>query len=78
MSTTEKKRWKDALTPKYGPHRHCVICGKAVPPEEDFCSQACRDKYSTTEKSKNKKNNIQLILIFGVFIAFMIFMQFAR
>ena len=75
---SKKPAWKDALNQKWSPHRHCIVCGKAVPPDEDFCAQGCRDKYQTAEKSKSKKNNLQLVLIFGVFIVFMVVMQFMR
>lgn len=81
MSEEKKAKrpgWKDALTQKYAPHKHCIVCGRAVPPEEDFCSTECRDKYTSAEKSKNKKSNVQLFLLIGVFAVFMIVMQFAR
>ena len=33
-------------------HKHCQICGKAVPIEEDFCSEECKEKMEQMVKKK--------------------------
>ena len=58
--------WKDQIKQKWGPHGHCVICGKAVPPDKKFCSQPCRDKYLTHEMKQKKKGRVQLIFLFAM------------
>ncbi len=76
--STKKTSWKASLNRKWGPHLHCVICGKAVPPDRNFCDQDCQDQYAKGEKKKKKKDNMQLFFIFGVFIVFMIIMNVMR
>gem|GEM_PF-4430352 len=42
------------------PHRHCIVCGKAIEPEEILCSKECREKFEK-EKKKTEKlhdNNV--------------------
>ena len=47
------------------PHRHCIVCGKAIEPEEMFCSKECREKY---ERERKKQRNF-IIIMFAVLIA---------
>lgn len=73
MSDTKSTTWKEQLKQrKWGEHKHCAICGRAVPLDRDFCSQGCRDSYQKTEKDKNKKGTWQIVLVFGVMIVMMI------
>jgi predicted nucleic acid-binding Zn ribbon protein len=65
--------WKDQLKQrKWGEHKHCVVCGKAIPMDRDFCSQTCRDGYQKTEKDKSKKGTWQIVMIFVVMIVMMV------
>ena len=32
------------MTEKILQHKHCQICGRAVPVSEDFCSDECKEK----------------------------------
>ena len=69
--------WKDQIKKKWGPHNHCPICGKAMPTDRKFCSQACKDNYLSREKKGKKKNRIQMVIMFsmvGVLIIFTLFM----
>ena len=33
-------------------HKHCSICGKAVPVDIDFCSDECEEKMQVMVKKK--------------------------
>jgi len=72
---SQKSSWKEQIKKKWGPHLHCTICGKAVPPDKKFCSQACRDKYLAHEMKQKKKSRVQLICLF-VMMAMMMLMMF--
>ena len=61
---SQKSSWKDQIQKKWGPHLHCNICGKAIPPDKKFCSQACRDKYLQYEHKQKKKSRVQMIFLF--------------
>ncbi len=55
--------WKDQIKKKWGPHLHCSICGKAMPPDRKFCSQGCKDNYIEQDKKQKKKGRIQCIFL---------------
>jgi predicted nucleic acid-binding Zn ribbon protein len=40
------------VTEKIKQHHHCQICGKAIPLEEQFCSEDCRQKYGQMVKRR--------------------------
>lgn len=63
---SQSSSWKDQIKKKWGPHLHCSICGKAIPPDKKFCSQACRDKYVGYESKQKKKNKVQMIFLIGL------------
>jgi predicted nucleic acid-binding Zn ribbon protein len=58
--------WKDQIKKKWGPHSHCSICGKAIPPDKKFCSQSCRDKYLGYEVKQKQKGKIQMIFLLAM------------
>ncbi|MDD1742011.1 MAG: DUF2116 family Zn-ribbon domain-containing protein [Methanotrichaceae archaeon] len=31
-------------------HKHCVVCGKAVNENQDFCDELCQSKYKSTQR----------------------------
>ncbi len=33
-------------------HKHCPVCGRAIPPDEEFCSDECREKMEILAKKK--------------------------
>jgi predicted nucleic acid-binding Zn ribbon protein len=55
--------WKDQIKKKWGPHLHCPICGKAMPPDRKFCSQSCKDNYIEQDRKQKKKGRIQCIFL---------------
>lgn len=36
-------------------HKHCLSCGKAVKPSEDYCSDDCRERHHATIKKKRRQ-----------------------
>ncbi|RZN65045.1 MAG: DUF2116 family Zn-ribbon domain-containing protein [Candidatus Methanoliparum thermophilum] len=49
---------------KVTPHKHCIVCGKAVEPEEVFCSEECKQKY----ESARKRQWIPFVIFFVLMI----------
>jgi len=67
--------WKEQIKKKWGPHAHCTICGKAVPPDKKFCGQGCRDKFLGYENKQKKKGRFQMLFLLGM-MGVMFFMMF--
>jgi predicted nucleic acid-binding Zn ribbon protein len=68
-----KKSWKENLqSRKWGEHKHCIVCGRAIAMGQDFCSQPCKDKYGKAEKDKDKKGKWQIVFIFVIMIVFIV------
>ncbi|MFX0000875.1 MAG: DUF2116 family Zn-ribbon domain-containing protein [Candidatus Hodarchaeota archaeon] len=63
--------WKDQIKKKWGPHSHCPICGKAMPPDKKFCSQACRDNYLNQERKQKKRSRLQCIFLIVMLVVMM-------
>ncbi|OLS13502.1 MAG: hypothetical protein RBG13Loki_2873 [Promethearchaeota archaeon CR_4] len=66
--------WKKKLQTKWGPHSHCIICGRATAEEKQTCSQECMDKYQGETKKKGKQSKIQMIMLVAMVAVMMIFM----
>jgi predicted nucleic acid-binding Zn ribbon protein len=50
-------------------HRHCVVCGKMVPEDKEFCSVSCEEAYKKREKRYRMTTRIwYLFIIFFVLI----------
>lgn len=50
-------------------HRHCKICGKAIPPNQEVCSERCRKIYEGMQRREKRTRNLMLIIyavMFGV------------
>jgi predicted nucleic acid-binding Zn ribbon protein len=45
-------------------HTHCGICGKAIPINESFCSEDCRQKY----QQLLKKRKMLVYIMYGTII----------
>ena len=50
------------------PHRHCVVCGKAIEPDMVYCSDECEE---AMDKERKKQRNF-MILMFALLAAFMV------
>lgn len=47
-------------------HRHCIICGKAVPPEKFICSPPCEGVFRKHQKRMARTR----IFVLAMFIVF--------
>jgi len=43
------------------PHRHCIVCGKAIEPEKTFCSDECKMEW---EKEKKRQKYFTIFMFF--------------
>lgn len=69
MPELKNKTWKESLkSRKYDDHKHCMVCGRAVPSDRDFCTQDCKEKYSKADKKKGKSSTIQIVVLVVVMI----------
>ncbi len=53
------------------PHRHCIVCGKAIEPDKTFCSDNCQKEY---EKERKKQRNFTLMMFALLFLVLMFLM----
>jgi len=49
-------------------HRHCRICGKAIPPNQEFCSENCRSISERMEARQKRMRNLLIIMYVAVFL----------
>ena len=56
-------------------HRHCQMCGKAIPPSEVFCSQECKEKI---EKFVRKRRILLLVMYALLMAIFLILIAVNR
>ncbi|UYP46351.1 hypothetical protein NEF87_002636 [Candidatus Lokiarchaeum ossiferum] len=69
MPELKNKTWKESLkSRKYDEHKHCMVCGRAVPMDRDFCTQDCKEKYSSADKKKGRSSTIQIVVLVVVMI----------
>ncbi len=53
------------------PHRHCIVCGKAIEADKSFCSDECK---SAWEKERKKQRNFSILLFILILgLLFLIF-----
>jgi len=45
-------------------HKHCQICGKAIPLKEKFCSEECEQKFNEIVK----KRKILIYILYGAVV----------
>ena len=54
----------------YEDHRHCKVCGKPCPPENEVCSTACRRK---REEYLASRRNFTWLLYGGIVLVVILF-----
>lgn len=57
--------------PNVVPHKHCVVCGKAVDPDEIYCSTECEQEMI---KSRKKQRNFTFAMMALFFV--LLFLMF--
>lgn len=59
--------------PNVEPHKHCVVCGKTVGPEEIYCSTECEEEMSKRRKKQRNFTVAMMLLFFALlFLMFLI------
>ena len=54
-------------------HKHCRICSKAVPLDEDVCSEECQGKLDMYMRANKRKNIMVLfMMVLSFFLLFLI------
>ena len=46
------------------PHRHCIICGKAIEPYQTFCSDDCKNIWIKERKRQRNFTIFMFVLLF--------------
>ena len=54
-------------------HKHCMICGKAIPLDEEYCSPECKGVMQTKVK-KRRTTWYLYLLLFAALIMVMLFL----
>lgn len=70
--------WKGNLKKRYDEHKHCPICGISIPPDKEFCSMECRDKYTGAQKKQNRSQYVTMALMIGMVVVMMFVMNLGR
>jgi len=52
------------------PHRHCVVCGKAIEPDHQVCSEECEE---VLKKERKKQRNF-MIFMFAILLLLLLLM----
>ncbi|GAB4327651.1 MAG: hypothetical protein Kow0069_34640 [Promethearchaeota archaeon] len=58
------------------PHKHCSVCGRAIPLDREFCSQECADHYRGFEKKKEKRSYMQIVFLVIMMVVMFAFLGF--
>ncbi|ADD08704.1 DUF2116 family Zn-ribbon domain-containing protein [Candidatus Aciduliprofundum boonei] len=54
------------------PHKHCLNCGIAIPPDKTFCSKKCEDEWNNMVKKKKRFTYIWLLFL-GILLIILMF-----
>ncbi len=61
------------MTEKILQHKHCSICGKAIPVDETFCSDECKEKWG----AMMKKRKMMMYIMYGMIAVFIVLILFS-
>ncbi len=61
------------MTEKILQHKHCNICGKAIPVDETFCSDECKEKWNAMVK----KRKMMMYIMYGMILVFIVLILFS-
>ncbi len=50
------------------PHRHCIVCGKAIEPEKSFCGDKCEKKYKDERKRQRNFTIFMFLLLIALIV----------
>lgn len=57
-------------------HRHCKVCGKAVGPDREYCSKACRSKRDLQLRSR--RNYMYFIYAIMAFLVLLLALSYVH
>jgi len=57
------------MSQKVPPHKHCKVCGKVIPPDQDYCSSKCEAIDLKQRKEAEFVRKVSLIVIAFFLIA---------
>ncbi|MFP3872153.1 MAG: DUF2116 family Zn-ribbon domain-containing protein [Candidatus Natronoplasma sp.] len=49
-------------------HKHCRVCNKPIPLDEDFCSDKCREEYQDLMQKRRRRQYIIYVLLAVLFV----------
>lgn len=52
------------------PHKHCLVCGKAIPMDKNFCSEKCERYYE--QKVKKQKRYFYVLMAFPIILVLLL------
>ncbi len=55
-------------------HKHCLVCGKSMELDGDFCSEKCKHAVAARKKSQTRTTWIMMIIIGIVLVFFWVIM----
>jgi len=71
----KKERAKQTIPP----HKHCIICGKAIPPDQQFCSSKCEETYNRYQRKMMIERRIFYgMLVIAMFIFFILLIAYSH
>jgi predicted nucleic acid-binding Zn ribbon protein len=54
-------------------HKHCLTCGRAVSPKDEYCSEACeRERMDTLNRKKRQLLMLYAVSVVVVIVAFIL------
>jgi predicted nucleic acid-binding Zn ribbon protein len=56
-------------------HRHCIICGKAIPPKEEICSDECR-KIQAYRLRRERRTRILILILYVILMGSLLLIFF--
>ena len=60
------------MVEKVGQHKHCQICGKTIPIDENLCSEECKQKFQTMVKKRKILVYVMYALIFFILTMYLV------
>jgi predicted nucleic acid-binding Zn ribbon protein len=55
------------------PHKHCIVCGKAVEPDKVYCSSSCEEDMKRGQRKQRNFMIVMMLVFFGLlFLMFML------
>lgn len=69
-----KKGWDKMAQLSIAQHKHCMVCGKAMEGEGDFCSEQCEQTIASRKKAQRRSTWIMMIVIGIVMLLFWVLM----